>query len=309
MDFATQYLEDEETLIELKRTADELLDQYNSNQLNQFVHLYNMKTRRCIFELSQIQQREKLEHLQYEEKMDLHVTMLTSVLAVELLPIVEKYVDKQNKWLKRKQQFIQEFDTVTSLLFVLRKSFNIEYANIQLRQELEKKHLSELNELHIENLHKLDQSLLYQDIEKLNKLQNVEISDFLYYQQKNNTVSLQHLKKENELAIMISKIQVKDQLPPFDDNINMLKNGYRSLHCKIPSLPKNNSKTPLENTTICMEEIYFQFYFIQNELIKMYPKMVNVALEMNNFLRCKNMRILYERENFLKETPRCSFDD
>ena len=259
MDFATQYLEDEETLIELKRTADELLDQYNSNQLNQFVHLYNMKTRRCIFELSQIQQREKLEHLQYEEKMDLHVTMLTSVLAVELLPIVEKYVDKQNKWLKRKQQFIQEFDTVTSLLFVLRKSFNIEYANIQLRQELEKKHLSELNELHIENLHKLDQSLLYQDIEKLNKLQNVEISDFLYYQQKNNTVSLQHLKKENELAIVISKIQVKDRLPPFDDNINMLKNGYRSLHCKIPSLPKTIAKLLLKIQPFVWKKFTFSF--------------------------------------------------
>ena len=310
MDFAAQLFKDEEKLISLKKVADELIDQYNNNQKNQLVHLYNMKIRRYQFEYNQIIEKEKLEHQQYENKIDFHVTILSNILAVELLSEVEQYVDKQHKWLKRKQYFIQKYDAVTSFLAIQRKFYEIEYDNLVLYQELKKKHLSELNKLHMEQLHELNLPLLYQNIEALHKQQNVEISQFLYYQQKYNAVIMEHLKKEDELAVVISKIQVKDQLPLFDDNINMLKNGYYSLHCKIPSLPKINKNVPLENQTIILEEIYYQFYSLQQELIKMYPKMIDTALEMNKFLISKDIDDMFlERVNFLQENPRTSFDD
>ena len=310
MDFASQLIKDEKKLISLKNEACDLLRLFNRNQIKQLSLIYNMKMTRYHFEYDQIIQEEKLEHKQYEDKIDPHVAILSSVLAVELLPKVEQYVDKQNKWLKRKQHFIQKYDTVTSFRMIQMHFFRIEYNNLKLWQDLKMKHLSEFHNFHMKKLNELDIFQHYQNVEKLHKQQNVEMSQFLHYQQKNNAIVMKHLKKENELAVVISKIQVKDQLHLLDDTINMLKNGYHSLHCKISSLPKINRKVPLENQTIVLEEIYYQFYSLQQELIKMYPKMMDTALEMNEFLRNKNIENTFERVNYwIREEPRISFDD
>ena len=309
MDYADQLLKNEKKLIAYKAEAFHLLSMFNNNQTKQLTLIYNMKMNRYHFEYDQIKQKEKLEHKQYEDKIDPHVAILSSVLAVELLPKVEQYVDKQDKWLKRKQHFIQKYDTVTNFRMIQMHFHSIEYNNLLQCQDLKIKHLTEFHNFHMKELNELDIFQHYQNVEKLHKQQNVEMTQLLYYQQKNNAVVMEHVKKEDELAVVISKIQVKDHLPLFDDNIDMLKNGYHSIHCKIPSLPKINRKIPLENQTIVLEEIYYQFYSLQRELIKMYPKMMDTALELNEFLKSKNIENMRTRSNWIREESRISFDD
>lgn len=308
MDFHTRYLQDAQRLITLKNQADVLLQQYHDNQFIQLVHRQNMKIRRYKFVLDQIIQKEKLAYLQFEKKMDTHVSMLSSTLLIELLPDVDQYVDKLNEWQKTKQSFLQEYETVTSLSIIQNNFFHIECNNLTSCQHLEMKHLSELNKLHLVQMDELNQTQFYQDFANLNKQQNVEISHLLYYQQNNNDLLLEQMKKEEELALVISKIQVKDQLPPFEEGINMLENEYRYLHCEISSIPEiNYNISCLEEQTIVLEEIYYQFYSIQLELIKAYPKMEKAALDIRIFFEGKNIEWQQERTNFLDVNPRVLF--
>lgn len=308
MNFEAQCLENKHQLLKLQLDADILLANYHINQREQLYLRRKIRSQIYTFELEQIIQKEKLAYIQFEEKIDHHVKMFTSTLTVDLLSNIDKYVDKPYKWQKMKQQFRQEYETITSLFIIQKKFDNLECENLSLRQKLEENHLSELNNLYIEHLYELNQSVAYPPIMKLNMQQNADMSHFLYCQQNNDLITLKHLKKENELMLVISKIQVKDQIPPFDNYIDYLKDGYQSIQFSVPTLPKIDINLPLENQTIVLEDIYYQFYFIQRELIKMYPKMINIAYEMDNFLTIKKIvNGLCQRVFFLEKYPRVLF--
>ena len=293
MTYEAQFLEDERRLRDLKIRANTLLEEYHDIQMYQKNLIQEMRIKRYKFELEQIMQREKLEFLKFEKKMDWHVSMLSSVFTVELLSKIDQYVDKKLEWQKHKSnyKFHQEYDTLKILFAVQKRFHEVESKNLQVRQELEQTHVGELNILHMDKLHEIDHFLIHQDILKLKKQQNHEMTRLGDYQEQNDIVTIERMKKEEELILTVAKIHKKDHLPPsIDKCIVMADNGYRFLHLEISSLPKINFRLPLDNQEIALEKIYHRFYFIQLQLVKLYPKITRIHNVMKEFLQSKDIQ-------------------
>ena len=308
MNYEAQCEEDQRQLLQLQYQASDLLDEYYDNQYQQKNLRRDMKTRRYKHELEQIIQQETFERLKFEKQIDQHVKMFSKILpSDEFLHAINKYVDKQDTWKKKKQRFLKRYETVTSLHMIQKNFYYVESTQLSRCHQLKISHDASMNQMHMDNQTNLNQSYCHRAVMKLLKKQNIETSCLVAFHHQESILSLKQLTQEEKLSTVISKIQVMNQLDPFDTDISMSEDGYESLHCLIPSIPQLYYNLSFEDQFNNLDKIYQQFYFIQAQLIALNPKLEKFDLEMIEYFKDKGVFWVHRRENSVERVPRILF--
>ena len=308
MDYEAQLEEDQRQLLQLQDQARDMLEEYTDLQYELLILRNTMKTRRYKHELEKIIQQEKFEHLKFEKQIHQNVKIFSKILpSDEFLHTINKYVDKQDEWKKKKQKFIKKYETITSLYMIHKKFIDVEISQFWRCCDLKRLHYIRMNQMHIDNQLNLNQSYCHHAITKLLNKQNIETSYLVYYHHQETILLLKQLTQEEKLATVISKIQVMNQLDPFDTNIRMSEHGYRFLHCMIPSIPRINYNLRLKEQINNLDKIYYQFYYIQSRLIKLNPKIMKLDFEMTELFKYTNIFWFQRRATLVEKVPRILF--
>ena len=310
MDYEAQCEEDQRQLLQLQDQARTLLDEYHNVQYDQLVLRMDMKTRRYEHELQQIIQDETVARLEFEKQIHQNVKMFSKILpSDDFLRAINDYDDKQNEWKKKKQQFLKTYENVTSYHMLQKNFYHVEVKQLFRCHQLKISHDLSMNQMHIDQQNVLSQFHCHRAVMKLLKKQNIETSCLVDFHQQESILSFNQLSKEELLATVISKIQVMNQLDPFDTDISMSEDGYESLHYYM-NMSQIDYNFPLEEQIDNLGKIYqtyHEFDYIQSQLIELYPKLEKLDLEMREYFKDNDVFWHSRRENYVERVPRILF--